>query len=124
MDNELFELCKDVYERTGWTDEEAIIGHWCANDKFHFYSKISPEHPNDTPLYTSDYLLGKLPINVKDEYGIEASGLKMRVGLHGFYFHYGEFGEVTEAYLSVDKIPLKALLKLTIALHEAGELPN
>lgn len=115
-DTELFELCKQLYDATGWDAEYK-----------YFYGTSSVAHDRqhsmleNTPLYTSDYLLEKLPVPLffnnndcaievrrtkKDKYrwsaNIRTSG--------GQYFK------------QVSDTPLKALLKLTLKLHEEGLL--
>ena len=105
QDKELFELCKEVYEKTGWDYQNGAV-------------------------YTSDYLLEKLvpfkteamgsrgdmmPVNafvfVRRESGNEYRA-GYRYNLNGSKYSNGIYADT----------PLKALLKLTIALHEAGEL--
>ena len=107
MDNELFELSKKVYGATAWHN-----GKWMG-----YYTGV--------PLYTSDYLLEKLP--------------KMFVGDHEdgegeFWLAlFPEKDHWTACYpLDSDEYhirhsvhsdtPLKSLLKLTLALSESGEL--
>lgn len=98
MDNELYELCKEVYKRTGgWgIEEKALTDHKLWH----------PEY--SIPIYTSDYLLEKLPntVELKKRDDGSYSGLMPSI-----------VGRLTLA-----DTPLKALLKLTIALSEAGEL--
>lgn len=112
--DELFELCKQVYDATGWTPpRKSERGTW----------KI---------LYTSDYLLEKLPKFLEREtrHGrITGSGesIDMRLQLRevGYeweadYYHEESY---TQEYGNIlTTTPLKALLKLTLALNEAGEL--
>ena len=117
--SELFELCKEVYERTGWDDESDIDlnGHWCINDEFRLYSHIAPSHDGDIPLYTSDYLLEKLPYEVNNNL------LNMNKFPNSYEFRYGMASVAYHTKLTSEAdTPLKALLKLTIALSEAGEL--
>ncbi len=115
--SELFELCKEVYKRTEWED---VRDFYHENDTFDeetqtfkrngIFSIVERKRADyNTPLYTSDYLLEKLPQPLtlrKKSYSFEAS---IRKG--------------NRVYPSADAdTPLKALLKLTIALSEAGEL--
>lgn len=101
MDNELFELCKEVYEATGWNDEKAPL------------VQFNPHPESVAPDYTSDYLLEKL----KDNKYPELSRLFQLEG-DDIWLAYADEGRFTEHA----DTPLKALLKLTLALHEAGEL--
>ena len=94
--SELYELCREVYEKTGWKPTDWQHGI-----------------EDGQPLYTSDYLLEKLP----ETYNKQELTL-WRSGVSSWRAGYSP----TESYR--DDTPLKALLKLTIALSEAGELDN
>lgn len=103
MDNELFELCKQVRYKTDWYEanlntpnEFTIMCMEKILDKF-------------VSLYTSDYLLEKLP-NVSLQ----------RDELTNEWIAQSSVG--SRVRREWDDTPLKALLKLTIALAEAGEL--
>lgn len=133
-DAELFELCKQVYEATGW---ENNIGYRSTILKDSvMYDKIFPrpnEHRlnhedkdigtyDECPLYTSDYLLEKLP----KEYWLDnftKVNLFMDSTGHagGYMYYYSKVGGVIHRYGEGDT-PIKALLKLTLALKEAGEI--
>lgn len=95
--SELFELCKEVYEKTGWKPTDWQHGI-----------------EDGQPLYTSDYLLEKLPkkniILTFDEFSCTWRTI------------YGADIFSTDRFRGNADTPLKALLKLTIALSEAGEL--
>lgn len=112
--SELYELCKKVYELTGWEAPET----YKAEDG-------NPE--NDWQAYDTDYLLEKLPKNLTSFYG-KAYPLSPQVMASGdmYYAMYkhdmtGPKSEETMFEVEADT-PLKSLLKLTIALSEAGEL--
>ena len=98
MDNELFELCKEVFERTGWG---FIDGE--------FEDTRNRLTSDNQIIYTSDYLLERLYSHdpaierFNDEW--LATAVRDPKGSD-----YGEDGAT----------PLIALLKLTIALDEAG----
>jgi hypothetical protein len=128
VDNELFELCKEVYEKTGWEDthqekwfynldgKTGVFNTIRLNDTepdFHSLSRIAP-------LYTSDYLLEKLPIHV----GVEKGSAMM--GEAQFYCAYKIYHKGTPLEYKLNagdkRSAVKALLKLTLALHAAGEL--
>jgi len=138
-DTELFELCQKVYEKTGWNNTEF---RWVApplNDtdyKIMHKSKLhqlndyiaNPEMVdkmyNSTFCYDSDYLLEKLPkwvlvMGIRQKITIMRMLESLRDGeqfLSEWKARYG-FNLVGEA-----ETPLKALLLLTLALSEAGEL--
>ena len=117
---ELFELCKQVYEATGLADTIDYFylknngdynvqraNHIQVN---HNWWKIDNKVPTGCfPLYTSDYLLEKLPEGttiLKDIQGYKAWNIYNRKRISTY----------------VCDSPAEALLKLTIALSEAGEL--
>ena len=107
-DNELFELCKEVKRVTDWGegfDDDAI---------------------GTPPLYTSDYLLEKLPEYVIEydsyhEQDISNYLCVMKVP-DGYVACYDGLSLAHKVKVQRTDTPLKALLKLTIALSEAGEL--
>ena len=105
-DRELFDLCQQVYEKTGWGDILHVI-----NLTGQVISTISST--GNATLYTSDYLLEKLlPIT----YSIQV--YRRQTGLIDLMWMPQKpmYDDV------VSDTPLKALLKLTLALSEAGEL--
>ena len=129
MDNELFELCKDVYERTGLAiskSDKGEVGSYDSRIKYYGVDGFMQDSPfkDSIPQYSSDYLLEKLPVKVvKDErshwfslYPLDSQG----------YWGAGYTDENSPSNLDIygvwDNTPLKALLKLVIALHDAGEL--
>lgn len=140
MDNELFELCKSTYEKTGWEVDDAkwVVGD-VNGDLFILDDKVKEQGHFDyyTPLYTSDYLLEKLPkfltltkedVFCKLTVGVTGSkGLTKNSHWWAGYescetrddiaVHHGDPVE-----LCASDTPLKALLKLCLTLHDAGEL--
>ena len=95
--SELFDLFRSVYEKTGWKPTD-----WKHGDE------------DGQPLYTSDYLLGKL-------LPITSIQLKRKANGDIRLFYFPEKPD----YATYDyDTPLKCLLALTIALSEAGELDN
>lgn len=110
-DTELFELCKKVYELTGWETDD-----WFTNAA---EDEMSLAEMPDIPLYTSDYLLEKLPGQFGNRGSSSVQCLRLCKSNEGYMAGY--IGVDLVWWLeSVDDNPLKALLKLTIALHEAG----
>lgn len=122
-DNELYELCKEVYEKTGWED---VRDFYHENDTFDeetqtfkrngIFSIVERKRADyNTPLYTSDYLLEKLPLEKGNYIGLQIwSG-----GNWGASWQPSRGKRHTSV---VADTPLKSLLKLTIALSKAGEL--
>ena len=117
--SELFELCREVYERTRWKDTLGYIQPFGQNVHFpNWFDDTITEDHDIAPLYTSDYLLEKLPIHIYLQHHAnntwKASQLQPT-----------ELRTAENAYQSINSsgdTPLKALLKLTIALSEAGKL--
>ena len=99
QDKELFELCKQVYEATGWEPTD-----WQHGDE------------NGQPLYTSDSLLEKLLEDVRIDKDSSTTYTASK-----FFFSKNSYIDDIDIEASTQ---LKALLKLTIALSEAGELNN
>jgi hypothetical protein len=102
MDTELYDLCKEVYKRTEWslTPTPSVPSWYITADKQ--YNTIAVPH------YTSDYLLEKMPFFCGVYH--DSSGV-WRADVH--------IGLIKRYYAAT---PLKALLKLVIALDDAGEL--
>ena len=107
MDNELSELCKEVYEKTGWH-----IGG--QDERWDYPHQMDKNERFISPLYTSDYLLDKLPNYIHVEKCVELKPSTRWMAYHSRYS--------TDHHREYSSSPLKALLKLTVALHEAGEL--
>lgn len=134
-DTELFELCKEVYERF---PEWKKTGHWffeqdnqpgladqkwlptitcdseaaMHNDYPYFEAEVCP-------LYTSDYLLEKLPRKIHRDAWLNL--YPMDRGGNDWGASYDTDNDENLGFVFADT-PLKALLKLTLALHESGEL--
>ena len=101
-ENEVFELCKQVYEATGWDK---------TKDAFRLYIDGVP-----VPLYTSDYLLEKLPKSL-NRYGLfELAPTRAETMWSAGYWT----NDRLETFSVIGDTPLKALLKLTLNLHEEG----
>ena len=106
MDNELFDLCKQVYEKTGW------------NENLQMYEYGSRLPLCGVPVYTSDYLLEKLPTPLY----INKAPHQLQLIKAGddFVAQYW-FNDDNEPFYEAGKTALKALLRLTLELPEAGE---
>lgn len=109
MDNELFELCKEVYKRHHyWADTDMIFGKEVGRDWRIMPLTLRVPKRNRIPLYTSDYLLEKL----QEKYDVVLSNDE-RV--------WRAMNKRAQILFEADT-PLKALLKLTIELHKQGLL--
>lgn len=171
MDTELFELCKDVYKRTGWDNNASTsykdrlrvwqkgysisemgegnddyettspeernkvnVYDWeVKDDPRHrittgqevfkwWYSEVKTIENNVYPLYTSDYLLEKLPKTLKHPATDEDWTLGVAIDIDSSKW-CADYERTMLPHARSDT-PLKALLKLTIALDEAKELPH
>lgn len=113
IDPELFELCKEVYKRfPDWS-----TGNWIDYNegKFTVYGVSDNRYGGYVcPLFNSDYLLEVLPAHTS----VKSFLVNKKNGARFMAEHCidGRFRNF------VADTPLKALLKLTTALHEAGEL--
>lgn len=112
---ELYELCKEVYEATGWDGDELDA-----------LRQAEPGEEDENivcPLYTSDYLLEKLPRTVENVDNDGSNSLEVGVGTQELWeASYANAFHVDYRYTVGADTPLIALLKLTLALHKAGEL--
>jgi len=127
MDNELFELCKTIYEKTNWDNDLLAYLNWreIVHDEPRNLqvsnTKSDMQWKSFAPLYTSDYLLEKLPGQFGNRGSSSAQCLRLCKSNEGYMAGYIGVDLVWWLESTADT-PLKALLKLTLALHEAGEL--
>ena len=117
MDAELFDLCKEVHDRMkGEWEEEFLLERWFSPTQRAYVSTF-----RTVPIYTSDYLLAKLPEWIGKYGDMQMSRGYMKGETGAFRFFYGRDGQ--EASIEgTGTTAVSALLKLTIALSEAGEL--
>jgi len=99
MDKEVFKLSQEVYEKTSWE-----------------ISKFTEDWYLTAPIYTSDFILGKLQDIV-----LEKSEGLYRAWYNSPKERYKSMRGIAQLHERADT-PLKALLKLTKALAQAGEL--
>ena len=119
-DTELFELCKAVYEATGWDDTDNYrLAHTSIpvppkEDLPAYEIREGKEFKSEywthkkIPLYTSGYLLEKLLPITAISFTRPVNG-KLRLFYNPPKPDYNDYETDT---------PLKALLKLTLALHK------
>ena len=116
--SELFELCKKVYEKTGWTvGDESWDWHTTTDAKL--------DSMFVSPKYYTDYLLEKLPKFspvAKDAYLTVMEKQTPKDKREDFYWTAGYFSGYGWSYTGQSDTPLKALLRLAIALHDSGAL--
>ena len=115
MNDELFELCREVYRLTCWRVpiSERPVEYWVQHDDEWVLEYGTVGMPvvdgGVVPLYTSDYLLEKL-------LPITSIQLKRKANGDIRLFYFPEKPD----YATYDyDTPLKCLLALTIALSEA-----
>lgn len=124
MDEELFELCKEVYERTAWQPTGYFDGEYIVTQEDADAGGYDDGQLN--ALYTSDYLLEKLPAKLaynKTEYFYYLE--KFGDGSYGSGYGFtDEGGHIDHPMIGVltDNVALKVNLKLVIALDDAGQL--
>jgi len=129
--NELFELCRQVYEATGWMpvkDQYLTVFEKDGDKCLWVYDNCcwrtlddSEEDAGYVPLYTSDYLLEKLPSVVQDPHDKIFRHIQMwingdRSAHAGYVEPYAHDDRVAYAQKS-DEMRI-TLLKLTLKLHE------
>lgn len=147
IDQELFNLCREVFEKTGWGWESGsplthnwYLPHGKAIRAYAAKHHQPQDHEAQLPLYTSDYLLENLPEEIFNEEFEYYWRFTMKKGLGGYIVDYENRMWVRDHKSSLTSrgiehesmqswkepiysdTPLKALLKLWLALHEAGEL--
>lgn len=110
--DKLFELCKEVYERTKWRGTDYVIEEQSTKDGYYTTEAYKKSEQYVAPLYTSDYLLEKLLSHTNIDLCKQSDGKTLITynlePLKDLYI----FGITT----------LIGLLKVVIALHDAGEL--
>nr|WP_218680355.1 hypothetical protein [Rhodococcus qingshengii] len=127
MDEELFELCKEVYKRfPEWEEEQGfylyqIVGEDAINKSL-WFNTLSFKFDDKrkvikAPFYTSDYLLEKLSKLARTVYITQ--GKNWVDGKTVGVWANAQYGDSVSAGDKGDT-PLKALLKLVIALADAG----
>ena len=133
--SELYELCEKVYELTGWNNQE-LLGGW-IQDQFDGPENRGTFTTRDQietilfklicPLYTSDYLLERLPDTIglyREELTPDKwlAACEDGISYGGKHVDCGDDECGCESYYGESDTPLKALLKLCLVLKEAGEL--
>lgn len=127
-DTELFELCKSVFEITNWKlpASERPVEYWVQHDDewdLEYGIAGMPIDGGIVPLYTSDYLLEKLSPVVQDPFDNKFRHIQMWINgdksAHAAYVEPYAHDD-RAAYAQNSDEMRKTLLKLTIALIDAG----
>ena len=116
--NELFELCKQVYKATGWGDTDSIINSGGDRTSSGYLGKRLYEY--FVPLYTSDYLLEKLPKKIKRDSStgwLVLSPMDSQ-GAWSVGYEPDHTEHIDDYPMEWGESPVAALLKLTLKLHE------
>jgi hypothetical protein len=126
-DPELVDLCKEVFERLPmWDSTEKCYAYIDDYSPGAYYWQVIPLHEDNVdgvdewhPLYTSDYLLEKLP----SDCGVQKLYTQQfdKHFYNAFQVQFKNSQHESRLETGADA-PLKALLKLVIALHEAGDV--
>ena len=113
LSDETLELCKRLYELTGWETDT-----WYDSK----IAQVGGERVQH-PVYTSDYLLDKLPKKIQND---EENWLDIYhdADTHRWQalYEYAKGDPWGDFYEAAADTPLKALLKLSITLAEKGLL--
>ena len=135
VSNELFELCKQVYEATGWDDTKNVwsLQHTGSVEEQIIKEEIGDfEHSREpteclrmgqpvlAPYYTSDYLLEKLPKKIKRDSStgwLVLSPMDSQ-GAWSVGYEPDHTEHIDDYPMEWGESPVAALLKLTLKLHE------
>lgn len=104
MDNELLELCKEVYKRTSWVNIEPCYSSKCTHHGFYEEGVLT------APKYTLDFLLECLPAAIEI------------VKEQPYSYTVSQIAPIQNLVRA--DTPMKALLKFVIVLDDAGELSD
>lgn len=108
MSDELFDLCKEVYDITGWQSPQLAV-RWF--DEGHPY----------TPIYSTDYLIDKLTER-NGRTGLTLYHVHSTMSYEAFYAgKFFEYGTKTQHWDTQGSTPLEALLRLVIEVHKQGD---
>ena len=112
---ELFDLCKQVYEATGWDDTDSIVNS--SGDRTFSGYLGQRLYKYFVPLYTSDYLLEEIDRKIGETKILHVYSM-FDIDTYERYFkaNVGSPG-TTEIQTDRTDTSLKALLKLTLKLN-------
>lgn len=120
-DTELFELCKQVYEATGWDERKFYATKYGVLYITQLPGNIESDEDVICRTYTSDFILEKLPEWIGDYGSMTMDRGYMHGGTGAFRYKYSRDNS-DKILEGTGTTSLKALLKLTLALKEAGLL--
>ena len=125
-DTELFDLCNQVYEKTGWGGTVQFI---CNDEVFSEgeYEDYGMSFNFDAdkghiPLYTSDYLLDKLHLTNRTDREKYHIGIIVGRDIHGNKAVSASAQDTGWIIQEGGDTLLIALLKLTLTLHKQGRI--
>ena len=117
----LFELCREVWEETGWDSDDLL--HFLGGE-IHYKKLFESDmhHLNTTkdtyaPAYTSDYLLERLPAFVLNEWN-DTYNLNLTKFDDGWSACYRQYDLYQHGVTG--STPLTALLRLVLELKKEG----
>lgn len=116
------ELCKELYEMSGWEDTFMMVNAHSGRVRV----KESPYYGGEVPAYDLGYLLRKLPLNIPDPVD-STEVLALGLGTHHrdarkWCISYVNLYDRDEYYDSIELSPEDAAAKLAIQLFEEGIL--
>lgn len=111
------ELCKELYELSGWQDTDFNWAEQVSNTQV-IYGPVNEESWDWAPAYDLGYLLRKLPVKIKMEHRI---GKRWAVTLSRGEIQPDNSIKKLEIYADADT-PEDAVCKLAIELIKQGVL--
>ena len=128
------ELCKELYELSGWNEEPDYIWATTYGQPYKLVPRTVigkdliqalKQKSFIIPAYDLGYLLRKLPYKVYDDYSAWVYGYKlMPTASTGWKIWYGEVGTDSEMYFNSAETPEDAACKLAIELFKQGVLKS
>lgn len=114
------ELCKELFELSGWQYDHGTNGLWYTD---HTPDLVVATYINgdSTPAYDLGYLLRKLPETIRDD-NYPVISRYYRAGWAAFYEASYEYEQTERSYMVEADTPEDAAAKLAIELSKQGVL--
>ncbi len=125
MSTKLYNLCKELYKKTDWVDWSELTHMFTEEDDYKEIHEYVNTSWNTIPVYTSDYILSKLPPKIIHDHADSESDfwLVISPGTKGWYVCYALNGTEFHTRHGVrGETPLEALLREALALVDDGEI--